>query len=290
MNIRALKPVLLCGILLFPGLPRPALAQAPPPAAATAPPAAPPIPAPAIPAAAVAVQTVPVPATPTPATPAATAQAATTAPPAATLAAAGDPPWTPYATMRRALLVFEREHALAPEAEARFELRPQTAAASLAGLRLELAQDADTRTYLPVMADATFSLPDNARDPRGAAILVLNRPAGAWRWRPSVRSPDVPAGARRLGDLRLECRMLLALQAEPGAAEVDANPCQQAGASMPFPAPQPLAAATLTAGARRLALPLGPGGASYAAPLADPAWPDAALLYFDVARAAAAAR
>lgn len=211
------------------------------------------------------------------------------------LLSGADLAWRPYGAMRPALAAFTQEHALAPEAEARFLLRPPDGA-SLAGLRLELALDDETRIYLPVMADGTFSLPDHPAAPAQAA-LALNRPTAPWRWRPSVRSPDLPSGARRLGDLRLECRMLWALEQAAPAAQQPAwpgrAPCQgvapaDAGAAssalpVAFPAPRPLSGATLVAGARRGAVRLDAGGSLYYPPLADPSWSDDALLYFDFA-------
>ena len=193
-----------------------------------------------------------------------------------------DPPWLPYSAMQRALAAFAAQHALAPDAEARFVLRPLGADADTAGLMLSVAQ-ADGATLVPVMADGSFSLPP-ALAGTGATALALNRKQALFRWRPLVRSPGLAPNVRRLGDLRLECRMLAAAQAEPappgqGAAAGPA-PCLAGGDGLNQPAPDraALATATLVADGRRLVLPLAPDGLAYRVPLADPAWPDDALI------------
>ena len=206
-------------------------------------------------------------------------EAAVAAKPAAAVIVARDPPWLPYTSMQRALAAFEQYHTLAPDADARFVLRPQTGVTDTTGLMLSVAQGDDT-TLVPVMGDGSFSLPPALRGTAPTA-LALNRDQALFRWRPLVRSPGLAATVLRLGDLRLECQMLWAVQVVPGAdGAAAANPCLTAGAGtdMPTPARTVLAAATLVAGGRRLALPLAPDGLAYRAPLADTGWPDDALI------------
>lgn len=51
-----------------------------------------------------------------------------------------------------------------------------------------------------------------ARKPkREDADLVTNRKKDTYRWQASVRSDDVPPGMRRLGDLRLQCQVGIAI-------------------------------------------------------------------------------
>jgi hypothetical protein len=195
--------------------------------------------------------------------------------------------WKPYSTMLKGLDAFEQFHKLAPDAEARFQLRPQAAEANFDGLRLEL-RHGDAATFLPVMPDATFSLPRGTAPDYAQAEVVLNRNRDAYRWRPSVRSPDVPRNARRLGDLRLECEMLWAIQKEDlsaivrNTARLVGNPCTSALVPLRFPAPGKLASAMLVSTGRQLALPIGADGASYRPPLHDSSWPDDALIRFEL--------
>jgi hypothetical protein len=195
--------------------------------------------------------------------------------------------WKPYRAMLKGLDAFKLFHKLAPDAEARFQLRPQTADASLDGLRLEL-RHGDAATFLPVMPDATFSLPRGTAPEYAEAELALSRNRDAYRWRPSVRSPDVPRHARRLGDLRLECEMLWAIQKDElsgivrNTARLVGDPCASALVPLRFPAPGKLAGATLVSGGRTIAVPVSADGASYQPPLHDTSWPDDALVRFDL--------
>jgi len=130
-------------------------------------------------------------------------------------------------------------------------------------------------------------------------------------WRADVRSAGVPAGMRRLGDLRLECLVGveagLVSNATPLFAwlqDMLADPdkiCASPDGNYLFFAERPLFGVTLQAGARRAALPfrmLYAGGTqtpatlpycdcqvlldrTYYAPLWDRSWPDDTLLSFE---------
>jgi hypothetical protein len=58
-----------------------------------------------------------------------------------------------------------------------------------------------------VAPDHTFTLQRDGRLLDENAQVTPNRASGSMTWRAEVRSPGVPPGMRRLGDLRLECEV-----------------------------------------------------------------------------------
>jgi hypothetical protein len=204
---------------------------------------------------------------------------------------------------------FERHHALAPDATLGFRLYARLDPQDLARLHLALV-DGDQRTDVPLDEHQRFMLsPAWTRELAGrGALLRSSLPDGAVAWKVDVRSPGVPDGARRLGDLRLECEAdtfhgnLQRGLRTPISAILDASDelCLLDDAQAWF-AERPIFGVTLVAGARRKALPYrylhGSDGTmalaglfdwpwalrdrSYFLPLDDRSWPDDTLVEFD---------
>ena len=118
---------------------------------------------------------------------------------------------------------------------------------------------------VPVAADHTFTL---ERDPKALAeyaVVVLERRAMTMTWRTDIRSPGVPEGQRRLGDLRLECEVGLeaglvsnvrSILDEIANALTRPGFCKRNPARYYFFAERPLFAVTLVHGERRYTLPV----------------------------------
>jgi hypothetical protein len=198
-----------------------------------------------------------------------------------------------YRTMMAGVDAFDEHHELAPAAPGlHFRLVPNAEQdqAKLEGITLRIAGNGDA-IAVPVAADGKFALPRLQAALDDDADLILNRKKKLLGWAPDVRSEGVPAEMRRLGDLRLECEVGLAIakkelnllqRAAAAAAMLGAPPCQYRTYSVfGFSAPRALKAVTLVAGERRLALPL--RGRDYLAPLPDKSWPDDALVEFQFA-------
>lgn len=116
-----------------------------------------------------------------------------------------------YRAMLAGLDAFEAGHALAPAApEVRFRLRRgvDNPDPEEAPLKLRISLDEDS-IPVPLAPDLSFVLPRNAQAAKENGDLVLNRKKGAYRWQPEINSTGVPANMRRMGDLRLECRVLV---------------------------------------------------------------------------------
>jgi hypothetical protein len=225
-----------------------------------------------------------------------------------------DPVEKSYRRMLRGMDLFERNKAtMAPAASLRFKLLQRKPGVRLDNVELEvLGRTVDIP--LQVAPDRTFTLPRDARAAAEDAVVTPNRKALSMTWRADVRTPGLPPGTRRLGDLRLECQVGLEAGLVSNSPSwivrlydaLDTTPayCNRARNEYLFFADRPLFGVTLVAGNRREALPAGrlwagavddPGlrqdlpycdcemlvDRTYFLPLADASWPHDTLVVFD---------
>lgn len=197
----------------------------------------------------------------------------------------------PYAQMRKGIDAFTAHHALAPQSRPRFMVSPMAGPlATINELQISVVNDAGDAIDIPIGTDGIFSLPQLDAPVMVGARLALNRPRGQYQWRPYIRSPEVPAGALRLGDLRLECEMRWAIEREDdvGVAkrlflDLLGGPCGSSRVRVRYASPRPLAEVTLSAGERTNKLPsqlIADDGRTFFPPLEDKSWPDSTLLTF----------
>lgn len=222
-----------------------------------------------------------------------------------------DPVDKSYRKMVRGMERFARQQAaLAPGASLRFRLLPRLPGTRMEGIVLKVVGDTVTLP-VAVAADNSFTLARDERAWREDAALVANRRTTSMTWRAEVRSPGVPDGQRRLGDLRLECLVgmeagLISNNAHLFAwlAGLLTDPdkvCGTPDGNYLFFTERPVFAVTLHAAGRSAQLPprfLYAGGSqapadlpycdcqvlldrSYYAPLWDRSWPDDTLLSFE---------
>ena len=109
--------------------------------------------------------------------------------------------------LRRAAAVFDKDRSLAPEAPLRFRVIDYTPKAE--PLRIWIERDDDVET-VAVGADGLLSLPQFAF--ADGTRLHANRSEEALTLTPEILSPGTALHTRRLGDLRLQCRVDLALR------------------------------------------------------------------------------
>ncbi|WP_238541092.1 hypothetical protein [Polaromonas sp. CF318] len=224
-----------------------------------------------------------------------------------------DPVEKSYRKMIRGMDLFEREKSLAPNASLRFKLLPRRRETDMNAIAMEVI---GTTMDFPVAIapDRTFSLPRDAKAFAEDAQVIPNRKAQSMTWRTEIRTPGLPPGTRRLGDLRLECRVGM----EAGLVSRSGGVVDRiAGAMFDTPAycdkkvplylffsERPLFSVSLAAGARREILPLAMLYAAasddpkldkdlpdcdcevlvdrtYFLPLGDRTWPDDTLVEFD---------
>ena len=117
-----------------------------------------------------------------------------------------DPVDKSYRKMIKGMDRFEREHALAPAAQLRFRLLPRQPGVAMDGIRLRVAGDT-LSLALALAPDNSFTLPRNDAAWQQDAAVVANRKSDSMTWRASIVTPGLAPDTRRLGDLRLECRV-----------------------------------------------------------------------------------
>jgi hypothetical protein len=224
-----------------------------------------------------------------------------------------DPVEKSYRKMIRGMELFEREKSLAPNASLRFKLLPRRRETDMNTIDMEVI-GSTVAFPVAIAPDHTFSLP---RDPKAFsedAQVIPNRKAQSMTWRTEIRTPGLPPNTRRLGDLRLECRVGMEaglvsrgtsiIGAIAGAVFDTPAYCDKKIPLYLFFSERPLFSVTLVAGERReiLALAMLYAAASddpkldrdlpdcdcevlvdrtYFLPLGDRSWPDDTLVEFD---------
>jgi hypothetical protein len=165
------------------------------------------------------------------------------------------------ADLLRVLNVFERERGqLAPQAELRIRVLPRRDLAEQPALEL---RHGSVREPIAIDALGRFTVPPAWRALPPDAIVRSRLLVGRLAWAVDVRTPGLPDSARRLGDLRLECRAdlyggALARGIKPPAfyaLKALTDVCTSSQVAYGFFADQPVFAAQIVDGGRRAELP-----------------------------------
>ncbi|MDB5843581.1 MAG: hypothetical protein JWP79_891 [Polaromonas sp.] len=129
--------------------------------------------------------------------------------PAVTISAKAnpDPVEKSYRKMIRGMDLFEQERGrLSPNGSLRFKLLPRRPDTDLS--RIEMEVIGTTVDFpVPIAPDQTFTLARHQKAYDENAQVSPNRRAQSMTWRTEIKTPGLPPGTRRLGDLRLECRV-----------------------------------------------------------------------------------
>lgn len=196
-----------------------------------------------------------------------------------------------YQVILAGLDAFDDFHRMAPKADRlhfRLELRGKDDSVAPA-LAVRLVGDDGFKLPLPLGADGRFTVPRSEEAEDANSELELNRKRNLYRIAADVRTPGLAPNQRRLGDLRLECRVMVAMAKEeiPFLVKALVNSLllttdwcsyfdDKKNATFGFRADKPLAEAVLVEG-NRSAL-LRSSGRGYSVPLGDSAWSDDAVI------------
>jgi hypothetical protein len=119
-----------------------------------------------------------------------------------------------YRVLSAGLDAFETHRHLAPNATLKFKLiKPDelvTSKPDWSKAELTLTAD-DLSLPVPVSADGTFVVPRNQQAYDEQADLVLNQKKNAAFFLPIVQTAGLASTTRRLGDVRLECQVIMAM-------------------------------------------------------------------------------
>lgn len=194
-----------------------------------------------------------------------------------------------YRVMAAGLDAFDEYHALAPQArEVRFQLVAGSGAPAdaMQDLSLRIAGN-ETSIALPLAADGSFALPRSAQAASEDADLITNKKKGNYRWQPVIHSDGVPAGMRRLGDLRLQCQVMIAIAKKEipfwvrtlvGTLLRTTDWCSARELKLGTRSDLALASATLLDGEHRVALKVEKEGHSFLSPIGDSRYADDSLI------------
>lgn len=197
-----------------------------------------------------------------------------------------NPEMRSYRSVWAGLDAFDEYRALAPAAPLRFRIlhADGSPAGSADGLALRLAGD-EGSVPVPIGADGLLTIERNRAAYDADASFILNQKDGVFSARPEIRTPGLPADVRRLGDLRLECRVMVAIAKERmsfvakaalNTLMLGSDWCGRKDMNLAFPAPPGLADARISHGGRTLELTL--HDKDFMAPVGDRSWPDDALI------------
>lgn len=205
-----------------------------------------------------------------------------------------DPEAHSYKAMLAGLDAFDRHRAYAPAATAlRFRVEPLISADPLGAAPVRIVGDDGFLIPLALDEANSFALPRSEAALQANADLVMERKSRDYRFTPLVITPGLPGHVRRLGDLRLECKVRVAIVKEQMGMmwRLSLNTmlghidwCERAdenGTGFVFAvySERPLAAATLREGERSRSLRV--GGQRFRPPLNDRSWGDEALVELD---------
>ena len=118
-----------------------------------------------------------------------------------------DPVEKSYRKMIRGMDLFEKERSMAPGASLRFRLLPRKRETDMNNVTLEVLGSNKAAFDVAVAPDRTFVLPRDQVAFEEDAQLIPNRRVQSMTWRTDIRTPGLAPNTRRLGDLRLECRV-----------------------------------------------------------------------------------
>ena len=183
-----------------------------------------------------------------------------------------------YRKMIDGMDFFERKHAMAPGAELRFKLLPRKRDSNLERIELQILGDSFV-IPVDVAPDHTFTVPRERKALDENASVRSNRKALSMTWRTEIRTPGLPPGTRRLGDLRLECQVAMVADLISNVRSVFDSVsnfvagmldyCNKSDPQYYFFSDRPLFSVALVAGARREVVPV---DRLYAGASHDPGW------------------
>ena len=204
-----------------------------------------------------------------------------------------------YTVLLAGMDAFDRHRRLAPAAERlQFRLSTQDKDESTQPLSVRLVGEDGFNMPIALDADRRFVVPRSEAAEDAESELELNRKRRVYRTEPDIRTPGLPANQRRLGDLRLECKVSVAMAKEeiPTLLALTINTiilrtdwCGFFGdpedfrwegvskkAHFPYRADQPLLAAVLIDGNRSAKLQV--KGKTFQVPIGNLTWSDDALV------------
>lgn len=205
-----------------------------------------------------------------------------------------NPQMKSYRAVAAGIDAYARKHDLAPEVtELRFRIGSKEGEfIHDPELTLRIVAD-DLSLPVPVSVDGVFTVPWSLPAYEKNASLIFNRRDGSYQIAPEVRTPGLPENVRRLGDLRLECQVAVAIAKQEiptviigitNMVLLSSDWCMTTKGDVHFsyPSQQPLRKATISYGTKKRHLEV--LDRSYKVPLGERQWPDDAVIELEYER------
>lgn len=201
-----------------------------------------------------------------------------------------DPELRSFRSVTVGLDTFDEYHKFAPQVPAlRFRLKPREATEdkSTDGITLSIVGNGDP-IPVTIESDGGFSIARNDAAYDDNADLMFNRKRGQFSSIADIRTPGLPGNVRRLGDLRLECKVNIAIvkteiplwiRATVTTFLLTPDWCKKLPIFFSLPPLNKLGKTTLVHQERRRELTKEELENGFESPMLDPeAWPDDTLL------------
>lgn len=195
-----------------------------------------------------------------------------------------------YKAVLAGLDAFDKHHKLAPAVpQLQFRLTARRKDESPEPLAIRLAGDGGFQLPVAVDGERRFVVPRSDAALAADSELELNRKRRHYRVMPDIRTPGLAANQRRLGDLRLECKVMIAIAKEEipfygviliNGVLLTTDWCsffdEKREASFDFDADAPITTAVLREGGRTQ--PLEVKDRSFSVSIATSSWSDDAIV------------
>jgi hypothetical protein len=194
-----------------------------------------------------------------------------------------------YRAVVAGLDIFDELHALAPKVpKLVFSVRARNGGPMSGEMPTAKLLGDDFSQTLPIDGAGLVEVPRSQRAWDAKAEVILSRKRNEVRVWPHIRTPGLADNQRRLGDIRLECQVLIAVAKKEAPFYIVAlvntvmltgdwcNWLKDSDRTWDVAMPYPLASATLRDGDR--SMPLRVKDSRFAVPLGDASWSNDALV------------
>ncbi len=120
-----------------------------------------------------------------------------------------DADWKPYASMLKGMDAYDKFKYHAPTAPLKFIIKRQGGKTAFSELALRI-EDEGNSIAVPIAEDGTFILPRDQELADKKAEMVLNQKKG-YQWTARILSANSSENTWRLGDMRLQCEVMIAI-------------------------------------------------------------------------------
>ncbi len=189
----------------------------------------------------------------------------------------------PYKKILNGMEAYKAHQQYSPKSDLRFVIQSQNPGEVLSGLTASI-KGAGLNLALDLDSNSIFQLPELKQPLTDDIVITINRRESAILLRPYVQSQYSTPTRRRLGDLRLECEIIWAIEKddlsllERSAMRFIGGLCGSSKSKVTFHLVKKLRGANLVMNERKLPVSIDKTGYAFSPPLHDKSWSDDAFI------------